>query len=161
MEQSLCGYEFEGWYATKDASIKWTSTTPITESIDVYAKWEAKAYQVTYNPNGGSGTAQDENTYTLGATVTLHDGAELTYDGHYLSGWTYKNKFYAKGALFTMPAENVEFMAVWIPDNTYNEYKLIQQSAMPISLIHILIPQEQWRTRQLAKCVLPSRREPL
>ena len=114
------GYEFEGWYATKDASIKWTSTTPITESIDVYAKWEAKAYQVTYNPNGGSGTAQDENTYTLGATVTLHDGAELTYDGHYLSGWTYKNKFYAKGALFTMPAENVEFMAVWIPDNTYN-----------------------------------------
>ncbi|MDR1221020.1 MAG: InlB B-repeat-containing protein, partial [Treponema sp.] len=61
------GYSFDGWYTAQNGGgSQFTASTPVTGSITVYAKWSYTGetdppapaqYTVTYNANGGSGTA--------------------------------------------------------------------------------------------------------
>jgi hypothetical protein len=56
-------------------------------SLNLTAYWE-KAYNVTYNLNGGSGTIPvDSNLYLPGEAVALNDGSGLSWPGHTFLGW--------------------------------------------------------------------------
>ena len=75
------GYTFLGWYS---GSTKYTSgISKISDNIELLAKWEAKSYTITYNPNGGmvSSTTQ---TVTYGTAYTLHTP---TRAGYTFEGW--------------------------------------------------------------------------
>jgi hypothetical protein len=62
----------------------------------VYAKWSYTGetdppapaqYTVTYNANGGSGTAPSSQTVNAGSSVTIAGQGSLTYSGKTFTGW--------------------------------------------------------------------------
>lgn len=47
------GYKFDGWYGDDLLTIAWDFSTPITDSMTLYAKWERITYKVEFVTNGG------------------------------------------------------------------------------------------------------------
>ncbi len=87
------GYEFIGWAISSDGIKKYndgqsvknlTSTNGYTYNL--YAKWSAKKYTITYNANGGSG-APESQTKVHGSTLTLR-AARPTRTGYIFLGWS-------------------------------------------------------------------------
>jgi len=75
------GYTFLGWY---DGSTKYTSgISKISDNIELLAKWEAKSYTITYNPNGGT-VSSTTQTVTYGTAYTLYTP---TRAGYTFEGW--------------------------------------------------------------------------
>ena len=119
------GYEFVGWYTDK------TFTTPfknenITESIDVYAKWDAVKYTIKLdkNNNDASGSVTDMQNLTLDNPVINlpTSGYELT--GKSLGGWSLE-KDAASGGVFSINLNDyidkavdnvITLYAVWVDD---------------------------------------------
>ncbi|MDE7372735.1 MAG: InlB B-repeat-containing protein [Clostridia bacterium] len=76
-------------------------------------------YAVTYvGGEGSTGTAPTDNqTYAKDATVTLLGKGTLDKEDNKFGGWKYGGQTYQPGATFKMPANAVQFEAVWIPKN--------------------------------------------
>ena len=73
------------------ANGKWSKTKTFTSKAEAIAYIEAELgtttnYVVTYNANGGTGTV-DSVTVVAGQSVSLDDGAGLTYADHTFKGW--------------------------------------------------------------------------
>lgn len=81
------GYEFKGWYFDKEGEKQATGSLPGYSST-VYAKWQAKTYQVEFNYGGGKvGQADKETvTETFGQAYVLPD-VEPTREGYTFAGW--------------------------------------------------------------------------
>lgn len=47
------GYKFQGWYTDKNYKNKITKISGRTGNLNLYAKWSAKKYQVTFDARGG------------------------------------------------------------------------------------------------------------
>lgn len=47
------GYLFEGWFADEDLTIPFTATIMPAYDVEIFAKWKAHSYTVTFDPNGG------------------------------------------------------------------------------------------------------------
>jgi hypothetical protein len=87
-------------------------------------------YTVTYNANGGMGTAPTESNKTQGETFTTAAAHSLTApEGKRFKQWNTKNDgtgiAYMPGAQVTMPAENLTLYAIWedipyIPSDNVN-----------------------------------------
>ncbi|MBO5357511.1 MAG: InlB B-repeat-containing protein [Clostridia bacterium] len=73
------GYNFAGWF-NGDTEYKFDSI--VGGDIALKAKWEKKAYTVTFDANGGNGST--EKTVTHGGTVTA---PMATKPKHSLIGW--------------------------------------------------------------------------
>ncbi len=109
------GNEFVNWNTAADGSGDvFTTETPVTESIVVYAQWNALTYNLSFDLNGGSGTPP--------ATQQLHMGdpvapvASPTRSGYNFTGWNTA----ANGSGETwdtsnhaMPANDVVLYAQW------------------------------------------------
>lgn len=55
------------------------------------SSWTAFTYNVTYDKNGGTGTAPtDATNYSSGASVPVKDNSNLTKSGYYFAGWNTK-----------------------------------------------------------------------
>ncbi len=91
---SVPGYNFVGWY-NKEAAFDFS--TPITEDIEIEAKYSVIDYGITYNLNGGIENT-NPSTYTIEDTITL---AEPTKTGYTFAGWT--------GTDLTEPTKTVTF----------------------------------------------------
>lgn len=81
-----------------------------------------RAYTVTYNAGGGTGTMTDtDSPYTSGETVSLMDNT-FTRDDYEFSGWQVKdeldNEITVTDGDFTMPRANVTVTAQWTPATT-------------------------------------------
>ena len=79
------GYEFMGWYSEPEFLNAITKDTIFTgEFIDLYAKWNANGYTVTFDANGGSVTGEN-------IVVSYDDYYGTlpvpTQNGHAFSGW--------------------------------------------------------------------------
>ena len=75
------GYTFLGWY---DGSTKYASgISKISDNIELLAKWEAKSYTITYNPNGGT-LSSTTQTVTYGTAYTLYTPTRV---GYTFEGW--------------------------------------------------------------------------
>ncbi len=82
------GYEFMGWYTQAAGGVQVTSATNVTltdvnSAQILYARWQANAYTVTFNANGGTvSTASKEVRYdetygTLPTPTTSEEGMEF------------------------------------------------------------------------------------
>lgn len=83
-------YDFMGWQ--KD-SINFSLSTPITQSFDLYATWQAKRYPLTYmlNANGLEVTNPNPEYYTHESGV--FQLSEPTCDGLEFDGWYFDEEY--------------------------------------------------------------------
>jgi hypothetical protein len=81
------------------------------------------AFSVTYNRNGGGGTAPTDSTaYLQGDVVTVQDGTTgLSWSGFSFAGWNTKadgtGATRIAGDSFAMGTLDVTLYAVWVPDS--------------------------------------------
>ncbi|WP_291502982.1 InlB B-repeat-containing protein [Acutalibacter sp.] len=86
------GYEFEGWFTDSNCTeVNKVTDESIANSANktFYAKWEAKTYTVTLDPNGGELT-DDKKTVTVTYGVAypnLKSDNVPTYIGYEFTGW--------------------------------------------------------------------------
>ena len=73
-----------------------------------------ETYTVTYDANGATGAAPvDETKYQAGQTFYIENQGGLVKEGYEFVGWKYNGTVYEAGKQFTMPTENVTFVAQW------------------------------------------------
>ncbi|MGN1131609.1 MAG: InlB B-repeat-containing protein, partial [Ruminococcus sp.] len=84
---SVTGYTLEGWYTTStfDTGTKVTFPLTITDTTDLYAKWTANEYTVTFNSNGGSAATTTKKVTYNSTYGTLPDAGTKT--GYDFAGW--------------------------------------------------------------------------
>jgi len=111
------GYRFDGWYTTTGfSSIFSFTTTPITSSITLYAKWTA-VYTITYNANGGTGAVSDTNHYATNDMATVLGSTGLTRTNYKFKYWTTTSTggtVYSAGSELPITTSNVTLYAQWI-----------------------------------------------
>lgn len=84
-DPTLADYAFGGWFSDNETFlIKFDAATPITESIDLYAKWIPK-FTVTFNPNGGTPATIPSVSIAQGSTLDALP--EVTRALYTLDGW--------------------------------------------------------------------------
>jgi len=110
------GYTFGGWNLRADgkgANYNADSSFTVTYDITFYARWSSA---VTFDINGGSGTAPDPQTVAPGSGITLPDGSGLSNNGYTFNGWNTRadgtGTNYAAGVSYT-PAGNITLYANW------------------------------------------------
>ena len=82
------GYTFGGWFKEAACTNAWNFTTDtVTADTVLYAKWTAKTSALTFNLNGGSGTAQTGLTATYGSAMPSYTNAKPTKDGYTFAGF--------------------------------------------------------------------------
>lgn len=69
-------------------------------------------YSVSYDAGGGTGTAPAVQEYEEGEAVTLAQNP-FAREGFSFAGWEYGETVYQASGVFTMPAEDVVFIAQW------------------------------------------------
>jgi uncharacterized repeat protein (TIGR02543 family) len=152
------GYDFKGWTITSKEDATLTQGNTITAlsgnygNITVTAQWEAKTYNITYEPNGGSlGETATTATYKITDTVTL---PEPTRTGYKFDGWKVtetkstptnlkQDEVYNDNNAFTGKYGDVTLTAVWTMNISYavvtgytyapTGYQLLIVSAAPES----------------------------
>ena len=72
------------------------------------------SYTVTYDPNGGTGTAPTTADTAEGGTFQL-PANPFRRPGYQFTGWSYDGTVYQPGDTFTMPDHDVTFSAQWNP----------------------------------------------
>lgn len=84
-------------------------------SITLYAVWK-DSFTITYDKNGGEGTAPAKQSIRPGGSVTLSNGSSLTRKNHRLLGWSEdKNAQSAQYKLgqVIVPEDDLTLYAVW------------------------------------------------
>ena len=126
------GYTFAGWYTEADTEFNFN--TPITSATDLYAKWNANQYTITFRQqwgNGGTETATvhfdnndfsvspiivpTRNGYTFGGYYTAESGAGtqlIDVSGAWLNAPTY-----IEGGKWVY-ADNLTLYAKWTQNFT-------------------------------------------
>jgi len=90
------------------------STWPISNDTTLYAQWTPTTVAVTYNLNGGSGTAPSATTCNVGSSCALNSGATTSYyrAGYVLSGWSTSSGA-TSGSFSITTSSAVTVYAVW------------------------------------------------
>jgi len=113
------GFTFNGWFTAATGGTAITTNTTFNANTTIYAQWTAAptTYTVTYNVNGGTGTAPATQTVNAGINVTLASGNGFTRTGFTFGGWNTNTAGsgtnYDAGTQF-MPTANVTLYARWI-----------------------------------------------
>jgi len=82
-EPIYVGYIFDGWYIGEE---KWSfSESSVTDNIILTAKWTAVEYQIEYNLNGGTNSADNPAVYITSDEIVLGEPTKKGYD---FLGWT-------------------------------------------------------------------------
>ena len=122
------GKRFKEWNTAADGSgtsyAAGATVTMPAGNLTLYAIWDNEnVYTVTYNANGGSGTAPTESNKLAGATFTAAANSFTPPAGKRFKEWNTaadgSGTSYAAGATVTMPAGNLTLYAIWdnIPDS--------------------------------------------
>lgn len=116
------GYTFSGWYDdsvfTNLIGLAGASYSPTgaTTAITLYAKWAVAVSSISYDANGGTGSAAATSGNTL-ATVTIGNGTGITRGGYTLVGWNTAANMsgteYLPGGTLVMPAGGITLYADW------------------------------------------------
>ena len=88
-DMTYTGYTFKGWYDNEGLTGSPVTAIGDTETgnKEYWAKWEANAYTVTLNTNGGTINNGNVTGYTYGVGATLPTADDMTYTGHTFKGW--------------------------------------------------------------------------
>ena len=116
------GYTFNGWNTALDGggtnyAAGDTFTMP-SEDLTLYAQWTPVTYTVTYELNGGTGTAPGSTDVAYRALATVTSDVP-SLDGYWFNGWNTESDgsgtAYAAGAQFVM-LNDVTLHAQWVAD---------------------------------------------
>ncbi|MDR2712586.1 MAG: InlB B-repeat-containing protein, partial [Clostridiales bacterium] len=106
------GFRFDGWYADEDFADEYDFEAPVSDDLDLYAKW-TKTYTVLFDCDGGDPAPVAQ---IVGEGEKATEPAAMTRDGYAFDGW------YAEGTLktvynFNTPVTgNIVIYAKWIGD---------------------------------------------
>jgi uncharacterized repeat protein (TIGR02543 family) len=104
------GYTFEGWYSDSALTSVYNFSTPVTDNITLYAKWNASAYIVTFDSNGGS--------FVPSQPVTPGDRATRpsnpTRDGYTFDNWYSDPSLTTVYNFSTSVNGNITLYAKWV-----------------------------------------------
>jgi uncharacterized repeat protein (TIGR02543 family) len=120
-------YTFGGWNTNAEGTgtnYAANASYTVTATVTLYAKWDAvPTYTVTFDANGGSGTAPTAQTASSGSSVTLPNGSGLTKTGCTFGGWNTNSSStgtnYNAGASYTVTG-NITLYAKWNATVTFN-----------------------------------------
>jgi uncharacterized repeat protein (TIGR02543 family) len=108
------GYDFTFWSdgtSSIGAGATYYITTP--GAVVLTAQWSPKTYTIDYDWNGGTGSATNSDTFTVGTTpVTLPLVGDRVKDGFQFNGWSTATD----GTLISggyAPTSNVRLFAIW------------------------------------------------
>ncbi|MBR4529697.1 MAG: InlB B-repeat-containing protein [Lachnospiraceae bacterium] len=120
------GYDFAGWYTAETGGSEVTKDTVVTTAAahTLYARWNAHAYQIVYDGNGGTGLVEPQDAVYGTETALAANGYEKT--GYHFTGWNTqangKGAAYAAGAgvtgLVATDGGSITLYAQWAA-NTY------------------------------------------
>ena len=121
-DMTYTGYTFKGWYDNENLTGSPVTAIGGTETgnKEYWAKWEANAYTVTLNTNGGTINSGNVTEYTYGVGATLPTAGDMTYTGHTFVGW-YDNENLTGSPVTAIGGTemgNKEYWAKW-EANTY------------------------------------------
>ena len=117
------GYDLEGWYKTTEGSLsdKLTEETTFDASQNVWAKWTAKKYTLTFDLNyEGAAAATDVSNVEYGTKVSAKKPEDPTRTGYTFDGW-YATKNATTGVLSdkvdddTLVTDVKTYYAKWTP----------------------------------------------
>ena len=107
------GYLFNGWLSETGTVFTVGSSYSRLANINLYARWVAETYTVTYNANGGSGSVPIRGgTVTIGETFTAAS-TSLTLAGSNFAGWSDGTRTYLPGEVITVGGSNITLTALW------------------------------------------------
>jgi uncharacterized repeat protein (TIGR02543 family) len=106
------GYQFGGWASTAGGSSIGSTYTPVA-SIALQAIWNAIAYTISYDLNGGTSSQPASTTQTIGTTFTI--ATAPSQSGYVFAGWGFNSGTYSAGSIFTVGTRDIAFTAQWIP----------------------------------------------
>lgn len=106
------GYRFEGWYTDEELTNLAVAGATLSANITLYAQWK-QLYTVTYDLNGGSGTAPTQTSLCEGETFKVASADDITKTCYTFAGWSDGSNTYAKDEIYTMGTANVTLTAQW------------------------------------------------
>ena len=138
------GYTFKGWYDNEGLTGSPVTAIGGTETgnKEYWAKWEANAYTVTLNTNGGTINNGNVTEYTYGVGATLP--TDVTRTGYTFKGW-YDNENLTGSpvtAISNTETGNKEYWAKWEinqytitvkPENGKADITITQDYGTPIT----------------------------
>ena len=105
------GYEFLGWYTSKNPSVingAFTDITIVVGEMELFAKWEAKIYNVSFNTMGGDDLEDMKLAYETVLTDIIP-----TRDGYTFAGWFTSDTYALEDQVYKVPAKDVTLYAKW------------------------------------------------
>ncbi len=107
------GYSFSSWSDSNSTFGVGVDYLVRSSAVAMVAQWTAKVYAVTYDWNGGSGSATTDDSFTVGSSaVTLPVVADHVKDGYTFSGWSTSSNGLLLSGGFT-PTDNSTLFAIW------------------------------------------------
>jgi uncharacterized repeat protein (TIGR02543 family) len=106
------GYDFNGW---SDGVNTYAAGAPyVTEARNIIftAQWIAQIYVVTYDLNGGSGSAGGNYSYTYGTSAYLLPTTGFALTDYSFGGWTTSPGGPSVGTTFA-PSSDITLYAIW------------------------------------------------
>jgi len=107
------GYDFAGW---SNGSTIYAAGSPFqvgSSNVTLLATWTAQVYQVSYDFNGGFGTAISPTNYTFATPALTLPASGPTRPDYTFSGWSTGTTGASVGATFT-PSSSITLHAVWV-----------------------------------------------
>ncbi len=112
------GYVFKGWFTDLNYTTEFDFTTPITNNITLYAKWEeepkdpnANYYTIEFETNGGSSI----DSYDVIENSKIKLPTNPTKEGYSLAGWFTDEACTKEYNWEGKVTSNVKLYAKWIP----------------------------------------------
>jgi uncharacterized repeat protein (TIGR02543 family) len=111
------GYNFTGWKAGSSTVGAGATVVTGSSNISYTAQWTAKVYRISYDWNGGRGTAVSDVDYTFGTSaITLPLVGDRVKDGYNFAGWAESTNGSALGLTYT-PSQTRTLYALWTLGN--------------------------------------------
>ncbi len=111
------GYDFANWYFDDE---EYDFDLPVNSDLSLYAKWNIKTYQITYDLNGGNINLKNPTEYTVETEdITLKEPYK---EGYVFYGWYFQDEritTISKGSTGDM-----SLIAKWNPKIYEIEYNL-------------------------------------
>lgn len=118
---TLFGYAFGGWYTDGDCTI--AASSPITASVDLYAKWNPETAQLTVvfwyenaDDANYSYAGSTQVSAATGANVTSDDRKDTDFTGRDNEHFTYNDE---KTETVTVKGDNSSVLNVYFKRNEY------------------------------------------
>jgi len=110
------GYAFMGWCTSPELTIYFVFTTMPSQSLNLYAKWEANPVTISFESNGGSLV----ESITAGFETVITAPTIPQKEGYTFNGWYQVESFTNLFVFATMPLTDFTLYAKW----TINQYTI-------------------------------------